>query len=146
MRLARRSIKIGPVVSPPAPFLYSNVNYLLLGVIARRVTGESLHASYAKLFHRVGLGHTEFRSRPKLPRGIAHGYMKQDAQQKDTTHINFSTWWSAGATISTVGDLAKWVHAIATGHHLLNPRLQRARLQPRAGGLLRPRHLPRARC
>ena len=128
LEVARRSIKLGTVVSPPAPFLYSNVNYLLLGVIARRVSGESLHALYAKLCHRVGLGHTEFRSRPKLPHHMAHGYIKQNAQQLDTTHSNFSAWWSAGAMISTVGDLAKWVHAIATGHHLLNPRLQRARL------------------
>ena len=128
LRVARRSIKLGTVVKPPAPFLYSNVNYLLLGVIARRVAGESLHAQYATLFHRIGLGHTEFRERPGLPRGMAHGYMKQDGRVQDTARRNFSLWWTAGAMISTVGDAAKWVHAIATGHRLLNPRLQRARL------------------
>jgi D-alanyl-D-alanine carboxypeptidase len=135
LRLARRSIKIGPVVKPPAPFLYSNVNYLLLGVIARRVSGLSMHASYTKLFHRVGIGHTEFRTRPKLPRGIAHGYVKQNGKQEDTTRINFSAWFTAGAMISTVGDLAKWVRAIATGHHLLSPRLERARLDIPPSGL-----------
>lgn len=129
LRWARRAIRLGKVVSPPAPFLYSNVNYILLGVIARRVTGESLHASYAKLFHRVGLGHTEFRTRPHLPKHMAHGYMKERGHQTDTTRNNFSPWWTAGAMISTVGDMAKWVHAIGTGHHLLNPRLQRKRLK-----------------
>jgi D-alanyl-D-alanine carboxypeptidase len=128
LTLARRSIRQGAVVKPPAPFLYSNVNYLLLGVIARRVTGESLHVQYAKLFRRIGLGHTEFRSRPALPRGMAHGYVKKHGHQTDTTRRNFSPWWTAGAMISTVGDMAKWVHAIATGNRLLNPRLQRARL------------------
>jgi D-alanyl-D-alanine carboxypeptidase len=135
LRFARRSIRIGPVSKPPAPFLYSNVNYLLLGVIARRVSGESMHANYAKLFHRVGLGHTEFRVRPKLPRHTAHGYVKQNGQQEDTTRINFSPWFTAGAMISTVGDLAKWVRAIATGHHLLSPRLERARLNIPPNGL-----------
>jgi D-alanyl-D-alanine carboxypeptidase len=128
LRLVRRSLRGQAVVTPPAPFLYSNLNYLLLGVIVRRVTGHSLHELYGRLLHRVGLRHTKFRARPRLPRRMAHGYLKVKGQIVDTSRFNLSWAWTAGAMISRLDDLRVWARAVATGRGLLDRGLQRQRL------------------
>jgi D-alanyl-D-alanine carboxypeptidase len=129
LRLLRRALATQQVVTPaPAPYLYSNLNYLLLGVIARRVTHHSLHHLYGRLLHRVGLRHTEFRPRPRLPRGMAHGYLKVEGQILDTARFNLSWAWTAGAMISRLDDLKRWARVLATGDGVLNHRLQRQRL------------------
>jgi D-alanyl-D-alanine carboxypeptidase len=128
--LIRAAIASQGVVTPtPAPFLYSNVNYLLLGVIARRVAHESIRSQFSRLIDHVGLGHTEFRPRPRVPRHMAHGYFREAGQLTDTLHFNVSWLWTAGSVISRLGDLRRWVQHVATGHRLLDRRLQRQRLE-----------------
>jgi D-alanyl-D-alanine carboxypeptidase len=128
LRLVRRSLRGQAVVTPPAPFLYSNLNYLLLGVIVRRVTGHSLHELYGRLLDRVGLRHTKFRARPRLPRRMAHGYLKVEGQIVDASRFNLSWAWTAGAMISRLDDLRVWARAVATGRGLLDRGLQRQRV------------------
>jgi D-alanyl-D-alanine carboxypeptidase len=130
LRLVRRSLVGQQVVTPaPAPFLYSNLNYLLLGVIARRITHHSLHYLYGRLFHHLGLRHTRFRARPRsLPRRMANGYLKDVRRKFDATRYNLSWAWTAGAMISRLDDLKRWARVMATGDGVLNRRLQRQRV------------------
>ena len=129
LRLFRNSLVGQQVVPPPAPFLYSNLNYLLLGVIARRVTHHSLRDLYGRLLHRVGLRHTRFRARPRgLPHRMANGYLKVEGQFANTTRYNLSWAWAAGAMISRLDDLRRWARVLATGAGVLDRRLQRRRL------------------
>jgi D-alanyl-D-alanine carboxypeptidase len=130
LQLFRSSLVGQQIVTPPAPYLYSNLNYLLLGVIARRVTHHTLRFLYAHLLHRVGLRHTRFRPRPRgLPRRMANGYFKVNGQIKNVTRYNVSWLWTAGAMISRLDDLRRWARVLATGDGVLNRSLQRERLQ-----------------
>src|SRR4051794_9237228 len=127
----RRSVRTGSK-PPPAPFEYSNVNYLLLGLIVKRVTHQPLRDLYQRwVFDRVGLEHTGFKHQNMVPRGIANGYFKPFKNRgfMNTTHWNFSWIWSAGAMVSTVQDLRRWAPALATGRGILSRRVQRLRLQ-----------------
>jgi D-alanyl-D-alanine carboxypeptidase len=127
--LFRDSLVGQQVVPPPAPFLYSNLNYLLLGVIARRVSHHSLHFLYGRLLHRVGLRHTKFRPRPRrLPDRMANGYLKVEGQIANVTRYNLSWAWTAGAMVSRLEDLRRWARVMATGEGVLDRSLQRQRL------------------
>lgn len=60
------SFGVSPVATPNASFYYSNVNYLLLGMVAEAVTGNALADELqARLFAPMGLDQTFFP--PVLP-------------------------------------------------------------------------------
>jgi CubicO group peptidase (beta-lactamase class C family) len=61
---------------PGGQFLYSNSGYFLLGVIVKRVSGESL-AQFAEehIFNPLGMTHSRFHdSRTRLVKDRAQGY------------------------------------------------------------------------
>jgi CubicO group peptidase (beta-lactamase class C family) len=139
-----------PLFAPGTQYFYSNTNYLLLGMIAEKVTGESLadlvQQRIAKPLHLrntylvTGADH---RNNPTL----AHGY-EPDADRiaallppgtppgtafagpsrphghVDTTNVNLSTEWAAGAMVSTTQDWARFHTALMSGRLLPPAELQ----------------------
>ena len=108
---------------PVHGWLYSNTNYILLGMIIQKVTG---HSPITEIRHRIlvplGLHDTSFPLTSKqIPGPHAHGYY---GQQDVTNLVNPSTAWTAGAMISTAGDVARFYRALLTGR-LLPPAQQR---------------------
>jgi D-alanyl-D-alanine carboxypeptidase len=145
-----------PNVPPGQKYEYINTNYVLLGIIAQKVTGQGLTQLFQqRLFDKLGMTNTSFPdpADASLPQPYAHGYdfftnMEFDralkafqatntqapfitaspgAQPADTTMWNTSWAWAAGAGISTVADLKIWAKEVATGT-LLKPDTQRQRL------------------
>jgi D-alanyl-D-alanine carboxypeptidase len=141
-----------PYFAPDNGFYYSNTNTVLLGLIAEQLDGKPLARIFQdRLFTPLGLNDTIFPF-PGVnglpvphPQGYMYGtntetlysqglpaYLQQQARAgalkpDDVTDLNPSWIWAAGAGISTAADLATWAQALAAGH-LLNTRLQRARL------------------
>jgi D-alanyl-D-alanine carboxypeptidase len=108
---------------PVHRWLYSNTNYILLGMIIEKVTG---HSPVTEIGRRIlvplGLHHTSFPLTSKqIPRPYAHGYY---GPMDVTNLVNPSTAWTAGAMISTVHDVARFYRALLTGR-LLPPAQQR---------------------
>jgi D-alanyl-D-alanine carboxypeptidase len=114
------ALRLGP---PVHGWLYSSTNYILLGMIIQKVTGQS---PITEISHRIlaplGLHDTSFPlTSTSIPSPYAHGYYGS----LDVTNVeNPSTAWTAGAMISTVGDVARFYWALLTGR-LLPPAEQR---------------------
>jgi CubicO group peptidase (beta-lactamase class C family) len=84
-------------------WLYSNTNYILLGMLIQRVTGQSPITEISRrILAPLGLRDTSFPlTSTQIPGRYAHGYYGSlDA----TNMVNPSAAWTAGAMISTVGE------------------------------------------
>jgi len=114
------AVRLGP---PVHGWLYSNTNYILLGMIIQKVTG---HGPAAEIRRRIlaplGLHDTSFPLTSKqMPAPYAHGYYGRI----DVTHlVSPSVSWTAGAMISTVDDVARFYQALLT-RRLLPPAQER---------------------
>jgi D-alanyl-D-alanine carboxypeptidase len=114
------ALRLGP---PLHGWHYSNTNYILLGMIIRKVTGHSpITEIRRRIVAPLGLHGTSFPLTSKqIPPPYAHGYFGP----LDVTHlVNPSVTWTAGAMISTVDDVARFYQALLTGR-LLPPAQQR---------------------
>ncbi len=131
-----------PNFAAGSDFEYSNTNYILLGQIAEKVSGQP----YAQLLQqRVfdPLGMTGC-SQPaatdaSMPAPFSHGYMfgttwdrKPSPPAPLPAKVDASTWnpswgWSAGGVICDLDSLKVWPAALATGK-LLSPEMQKERL------------------
>ncbi|HJT91736.1 MAG TPA: serine hydrolase domain-containing protein [Mycobacterium sp.] len=121
-----------PNVFPPGEgFLYCNTNYILLGLVVEKLSGQPLH-DYVRdhILAPLGMSHTSFPTTNAFPEPHAQGYTVQTADGKEATATDWDpSWgWAAGAMISTLDDMHIWAPALATGK-LLTPELQAERLQ-----------------
>ena len=109
--------------APAHGWLYSNTNYILLGMIIQKVTGQSPVTEISRgILEPLGLRGTSFPlTSTAIPEPYAHGYY---SSQDVTNAVNPSSAWTAGAMISTVGDVAKFYEALLAGK-LLPPAQQR---------------------
>lgn len=120
--------------APPAPapypaWNYSNSNYILLGLIAEKVTGLRADQVLKRyVFDVAGLSDTYFATDTKnLP--TMHGYTKWGSipypvqvynDWCDVTDTNPTYAWTAGAIVSTPWDLLKFEDAMFRRDTLLN--------------------------
>jgi D-alanyl-D-alanine carboxypeptidase len=117
-----------PRARPGASYYYSNANYILLGRIVERVTGEGIaRVIRSRLLTPLGLGHTWFQGEEAAPVGMsgrrAMGYARRgggwDAYGDGTglrPWTSMATFiWAAGAMMSTPTDLARWARALYGG-------------------------------
>jgi D-alanyl-D-alanine carboxypeptidase len=123
------SFSQAPIFPPNGTFNYSNTNFVLLGLVIEKVSGETLGAYFRR--HIIGplrMTHTVFPSNAAFPRPHASGYTAQDlaGTVDETTAWNPSWGWAAGAMISDLHDLRIWAKSVATGS-LLTPATQRQR-------------------
>ena len=117
--------------APGARTLYSDTNYILLGLIVEMVTGRAVAAEITeRIIVPLGLTQTSFATTPEMPEPYAHGYAADaaGAPLRDVTRSNPDVPWAAGAMISTMGDLRIWAEALVAGS-LLTPALQAERLE-----------------
>lgn len=130
-----------PLFAPGARTQYADSNYVLLGVILERVTGHSVESVITHdVIDRARLRRTSFPKTAAMPRPFSRGYYAGpdgDGSIRDYTAVNPAVAWTAGAMISTVGDMRRWGKVLATGT-LLSRKLQRERLKlgtiPNQGG------------
>jgi D-alanyl-D-alanine carboxypeptidase len=133
--LAQIGIKDSPQFDPGTEFNYSNTNYVLLGLVLEKVSGESIGAlTRQRIIEPLGLKGTSFpdASDTSLADPHAQGYTLQGkssgSKPVDATDWNASWTWAAGAMISTVEDLLVYGRALGTGKGLLPPEQQAERL------------------
>jgi D-alanyl-D-alanine carboxypeptidase len=116
IRIIRRH---GPDFAPGKEASYSDSNYVLLGRVFKKVTG---HPPGSVIRHQVidplHLHDTIFPTGGAIPRPRARGYFAGNLGKgplSDFTRLNPSVPSTAGAMISTLGDLKTWAKALATG-------------------------------
>jgi D-alanyl-D-alanine carboxypeptidase len=114
------ALRLGP---PVHGWLYSDTNYILLGMIIQKVTGQSPVTEISRrILAPLGLHDTSFPlTSTQIPAPYAHGYY---GPIDVTNAVNPSNPWTAGAMISTVDDVARFYRALLHGR-LLPPAQQR---------------------
>lgn len=101
----------------PGRWAYSNTNYILLGLIVERVTGNALDAELRqRIIRPLGLRDTMLAPPTAEPGAIARGYVRG----KDYTVLNMSVVWAAGGMNATVSDVGVFLRALLGGA-LLSP-------------------------
>jgi D-alanyl-D-alanine carboxypeptidase len=141
-----------PAFPPGEGFLYSNTNYVLLGLIIEQLTGVPVEQAFQnRIFDRLELGETSFpaltdasipQPHPQaytfgtnvetidslvLPPEVQAAAVAGTLEPMDVTDANPSWGWTAGAGISTAPDLADYVEELVDGC-LLSPQLQQQRI------------------
>ena len=120
-----------PYFKPGRGWHYSNTNYLVLGLLAERVTGRSLGEELRdRFFEPLGLRHTWYQPTDEPTGPVAHGYRLtgsgDDVRAVDLTDGSSMTPFTsvvtaaagAGAIASTSTDLARWARALYGGEVL----------------------------
>jgi len=121
-----------PYFPPGKGCMYSNTNYILLGMIVERATGRSFEEELAqRITGPLGLASTYMAETPCLTGSYVHGYQydKDGGGNLDLTdYLDPSIVWSAGGMVSTLQDLRTWGQALGEGR-LLEPATYRAALE-----------------
>jgi D-alanyl-D-alanine carboxypeptidase len=105
---------------------YSNTNYILLGMIIDRVTGQSwAHEVNTRIIDPLGLRHTSTPGTfPFIPGPHAEGYSGFGGPDPiDATVVNPSAIDAAGSMISTTRDLSRFYRALIGGRLLAPAQL-----------------------
>jgi D-alanyl-D-alanine carboxypeptidase len=125
--LVRLGVSAGPAFPPGERYAYSNTGYILLGMIVESLTGATLDRAYGeRIFAPLGLRSTAFpTSAGEAIAGEAHCYTRfldpDAAELEDTSALDPSFAWSAGAIVSTTSDLARFYDALFVRGALLSP-------------------------
>jgi D-alanyl-D-alanine carboxypeptidase len=117
-----------PYCHPGTCYHYSNTNFVLLGRIVEKVTGDSLATQIEKRFAvPMALDQTGLQPDEPTPANRAHGYRDgRDWTGKSDVIPTLSTATvagAAGAMVSTPRDLAEWASSLYTGSVVPHPEL-----------------------
>lgn len=112
--LVQIAIDHGPDFSPGTRWEYSNTNYIVLGMIAEKVTDHTIAALiHQDLLAPNSLSHTFFDGDEPLEGTLAPAYGQSG---QDVTHAEDpSAMWAAGAIAATPGDVASWIDLLGSG-------------------------------
>ncbi|MEO8446498.1 MAG: serine hydrolase domain-containing protein [bacterium] len=126
------SQKHAPYFAPGTGMHYSNTNTILLGLIAEKITGNTLQAEIQnRILTPLGMTNSNFAMNADFPDPHAQGYMYMDSTNivpTDVTDSDPSWGWAAGSMISTLGDVKKYAKKLATGG-LISAKSQEERLK-----------------
>lgn len=96
-------------------FRYSSTNYILLGHVIERASGESYKVFLRKhIFAPLGMKDTDCDDNQRVLKNRASGYSLRRGGIVKATDVNMSILFSAGGIYSTVEDLYKWDQALYT--------------------------------
>ena len=101
---------------PDSKFEYNNNNYILLGAIIERVSGQSYGDYLASAFFEpLGMSSTRYDNPRTIIEGRANGYMGGVENTTNAAYVSMSVPYAAGALVSTVDDLLVWNRALFGG-------------------------------
>jgi CubicO group peptidase (beta-lactamase class C family) len=115
--------------TPGTQYSYSNSNYVLLVLIAERVSGQSLaEFTHARFFQPLGLHHTRWRDnfRTIIP-NRAQAYRKTGGHYEQ--EMPFENVHGPGGLLTTTTDLLRWNRLLDT-HEILGPDMAAERIRP----------------
>lgn len=108
--------------TPGTRWAYSNSNYVLLGLVVERVSGEALAGFFARrLFAPAGLRHTAFDDPADVVPHRAAGYRRArdiPGGFQNAAWISPTIPGPAGGLRTTIDDLARWSDALFAGRVL----------------------------
>jgi D-alanyl-D-alanine carboxypeptidase len=106
-----------PDFEPGASWGYSSTNFILLGMAVEAAAKQSLANLYrARVFEPAGMYNSFLQEGAADPEQVVHGYYRSESGEfVDSTGWNASQAWAAGAIVSTVEDMGRFVHSLMSG-------------------------------
>ncbi len=100
---------------PGAKAVYNNSNYYLLGIIIEKVTGKSAAAEIkSRICDRLGMSDTYMSESAYIDGAHSLGYIAEGTLTVEFKN-NPSWCWTAGAMVSTLADIKKYIKQMASG-------------------------------
>lgn len=99
---------------PGEKYVYSNSNYVVLGSIIEKVSGQT-YEDYLQenIFKPLGMNNSGYDHRDRIMMNRAAGYSQnQDGDLINAEFVHMSSPYAAGALYSTVGDMFVWDQAL----------------------------------
>ncbi|WP_406509870.1 serine hydrolase domain-containing protein [Streptomyces sp. NBC_00212] len=120
--LARLGVEAEPTGKPGEKWSYSNTNYIIAGMLIQKVTGEDPEAYITReVIQKAGLRNTYFPRSPYIsgphPKMYESFYGLIDPP-RDYSVYDMSWGGTAGALVSTTGDLDDFYRKLLRGHLL----------------------------
>lgn len=116
--------------TPGTSFYYSNTNTILIGRIIEMLTGKSLEENLRiRIYNKYGFTNTSFPNDNKMPNNFIKGWNYLTGEELvDVSEMFSISWgWAAGAAVSDIYDVKKWVELVINGG-LISDSLQAKRL------------------
>jgi D-alanyl-D-alanine carboxypeptidase len=108
-----------PLAFPPgSSYAYSNTDNIVVGLFAEMATGLSYDLLlYQLVFDRLHLRHTVMSLGFSMQEPFVHGYDNNATGERDdiSEALNMSEVWAAGAQISSLFDLNRFIRSYAGG-------------------------------
>jgi len=111
-----------PWFSPGSDYRYSNTNYIILGLIAERATGQDLHQVLKdQCFTPAGINNTflngpDYQNRPLVECDMSTNSFDVLNGIDGRHRIAIATSaWAAGGIVSTANDLLEWIIQLTKG-------------------------------
>ncbi|WP_397428001.1 serine hydrolase domain-containing protein [Pseudarthrobacter sulfonivorans] len=124
------------VLMPGSGFRYSNLNYLVLGLIVERLREQPLgQVLRSDIIEPLKLTGTHLTAPGPAPATMVHGYITVDGEQQDVTYLDGLIDDAAGGLVSTVGDLNTFYAALMDGRLVKPATVKEMLLAPRGYGL-----------
>ncbi len=120
---------------------YSNSNYILLQVLAERITSQSFDELLReRIFMPLGLTETYFSSRGDRPANAVRGYSDEygNGYLRDVTEHSFGTANGTGGVYSTLWDIFKFQQSFFDGSETWEQELIDAMIAPSTIDFLNP--------
>jgi CubicO group peptidase (beta-lactamase class C family) len=112
--------------APGTFWRYSNSNYILLGLIIEKVSGESYRQYLSNhIFRNAGMNNSNLLSHDSIVPMMADGYIKHGSNYKKAMTIPVNTSFSAGGIFSTLEDLVKWNKSLYSGKIITRQSLEK---------------------
>ncbi|MGX1804617.1 serine hydrolase domain-containing protein [Nocardia sp. NPDC055321] len=115
------AMSLPPQYEPGARSVYTNTNYILLGMLVEQVTGQPVAAEIqTRVLDRLGLRDTYFPADgEQVIRGPhPRGYEESSGERVDFTDLDPSWGGAAGAMVATGADLNRFFRALLAGELL----------------------------
>ncbi len=141
-----KALTTKPIASPGARFIYSDINFVLMGEIVRRLSGTSLPAfAREQIFLPLGMHDTQFQPPASLRDRIAPTEIDEDTGQplRGVVHDPTSRYMGGVAghagLFSTADDLAKYAEMMLgsgqrEGVHVFEPTTVKKFTEPASPG------------
>ncbi|MEU9111737.1 serine hydrolase domain-containing protein [Streptomyces sp. NPDC048483] len=117
--LARLGLSAQPTNEPGANWRYSNTNYIIVGMLLQKVTGENAEEYITRnVIRKAGLKHTYFPNSPRI--AGPHSKMYESLYgivdpARDYSTYDMSWGGTAGALVSTMGEVNVFYRALLRG-------------------------------
>jgi len=106
---------------PGAGFAYNNSGFVLLALVAQRVSGTAYPELVTeRVLRPAGMDRSGFPRTDELPGDVALGYLGEDGLRTNALHLPVRATGDGGA-VTTAGDLAAFWRALTAGR-VVTPR------------------------